>query len=91
MAGILVISGFFFWILDIDEWDSAVGNVVRFITISAMFSVFVLLVILVSNDLPFGIITLFAVINPLWLLAVKVSAQLQKLSIRWTDLGECRN
>ena len=71
LAGVLAISGFLFWIFDIDEWNSAVGNMVRLITMAAMFAVFVLLVILVSNEMPFGIITLYSIINPLWLLAVK--------------------
>eukprot|EP00584_Thalassiosira_punctigera_P000831 CAMPEP_0172533624 /NCGR_PEP_ID=MMETSP1067-20121228/6258_1 /TAXON_ID=265564 ORGANISM="Thalassiosira punctigera, Strain Tpunct2005C2" /NCGR_SAMPLE_ID=MMETSP1067 /ASSEMBLY_ACC=CAM_ASM_000444 /LENGTH=844 /DNA_ID=CAMNT_0013318287 /DNA_START=162 /DNA_END=2696 /DNA_ORIENTATION=- len=70
-AGLLVISGFFFYIFDIDEWNSGVGYVFRFLSVAAMFSVFVLIVILISNEVTFGIITLFALINPLWLLMVK--------------------
>jgi len=69
-AGALAVSGFFFYIFDIDQWDSAVGKVFRFICVSAMFSVFVIIVILVSNEVTFGIITLFALLNPLWLMMV---------------------
>eukprot|EP00571_Detonula_confervacea_P007225 CAMPEP_0172327990 /NCGR_PEP_ID=MMETSP1058-20130122/60117_1 /TAXON_ID=83371 /ORGANISM="Detonula confervacea, Strain CCMP 353" /LENGTH=905 /DNA_ID=CAMNT_0013045083 /DNA_START=218 /DNA_END=2935 /DNA_ORIENTATION=- len=68
---ILVISGFFFYILDIGEWNSAVGNIFRFICTTAMFSVFVIIVMLTSNEHPFGLISLFALFNPLWLLLVK--------------------
>jgi len=69
-AGALGISGFFFFIFDIDEWNSTLGNIFRFLSVSAMFSVFVLIVILVSNEVTFGIITLFALLIPLWLLMV---------------------
>lgn len=69
--GILFICGFFFYIFDIGEWDSAIGNVFRFLSVTAMSSIFVLIVILVSNEVPFGIITIFACLNPLWLLLVK--------------------
>lgn len=72
-AGMLAISGFFFWILDIHEWSSAMGKTVRFFSLFAMCCVFLILVVLVSHEIPFGIISLYAVINPLWLLAVKVN------------------
>jgi len=70
-AGGLFLSGFFFYILDIGEWNTAAGYIFRYIIVTAMFSVFVLIVILVSNEVTFGIITLFALLNPLWLLMVK--------------------
>ena len=70
-AGALGIFTFFFWILDIDEWNSALGNMVRFVSVAGMFIVFLILVILVSHEVPFGIITLYAIINPLFLLGVK--------------------
>ena len=70
-AGGLGIFAFFFWILDIDEWSSPLGSIVRFICEAAMFTVFLILVILVSHEMPFGIITLYAIINPLFLLGVK--------------------
>lgn len=67
----LIISAFLFYILDIDEWNSAIGNVVRFLCVSLLFFGFSSLVLLVSNQYPYGIITLFALIDPLWLLIVK--------------------
>lgn len=71
LAGILLISAFIFYILDIDEWSSKLGKVVCYLTSSVIFLGFVLLVMLVSNDYPYGIITMFALFNPLWLLVVK--------------------
>mmetsp|Transcript_12178 Transcript_12178/g.26281 ORF Transcript_12178/g.26281 Transcript_12178/m.26281 type:complete len:890 (+) Transcript_12178:181-2850(+) len=71
-AGILILSIFFFYVLDIDQWTtSKFGRAFRFLSAFAMFSTFVLIVILVSNEFPYGIITLFAVLNPLYLLVVK--------------------
>ena len=70
-AGILIISGFFFYILDVGEWNSAIGNVFRFCAASGMFITFVILIMLVSNEHPFGLISLFALFNPLWMLMVK--------------------
>lgn len=71
LAGILLISAFLFYILDIDEWSSKLGKVVCYLTSSVIFLGFILLVMLVSNDYPYGIITMFALFNPLWLLVVK--------------------
>ena len=70
-AGILIISGFFFYILDVGEWNSAIGNVFRFCAASGIFITFVILIMLVSNEHPFGLISLFALFNPLWMLMVK--------------------
>jgi len=70
-AGSLAISCFFFYILDIDEWASRIGNVFRFAWVLAIFTLFVIIVVLKSNEYPFGIITLFAIFDPLWLLMVK--------------------
>ena len=71
LAGGLIVSVFLFYILDIDEWNSKVGNLFRIFSVSLIFLSFVLLVMLVSNQYPYGIITLFALFNPLWLLIVK--------------------
>lgn len=70
-AGTLIISAFFFYILDIGEWNSAFGKIFRFICIFAMFATFVVLVMLISNEHPFGLISLFALFFPLWMLGVK--------------------
>mmetsp|Transcript_28586 Transcript_28586/g.68827 ORF Transcript_28586/g.68827 Transcript_28586/m.68827 type:complete len:943 (-) Transcript_28586:155-2983(-) len=70
-AGVLFISGFFFYVLDIGEWNSAIGNMFRVICTAVMFSVFIIIVVLTSNEHPFGLISLFALFNPLWLLLVK--------------------
>lgn len=70
-AGILAITGFFFYILDIGEWNSAVGNMIRFTFTMFMFAIFVIIVLLVSNEHPFGLISLYALFNPLWMLGVK--------------------
>lgn len=42
----------------------------RFLLTLSLFGLFVLWILLVSNDVPYGIITLFAIFNPLWLLLV---------------------
>ncbi len=70
-AGILLISGFVFYILDVGEWHSAIGNIFRFTCMAGMFVVFVIIIMLVSNEHPFGLIALFALLNPLWMLMVK--------------------
>jgi hypothetical protein len=71
VKGILASSLFFFYILDIDEWNTAIGNGVRCISVAAIFSIFVVTVMLTSNEHPYGLISLFAFFNPLWLLMVK--------------------
>mmetsp|Transcript_28484 Transcript_28484/g.59366 ORF Transcript_28484/g.59366 Transcript_28484/m.59366 type:complete len:918 (-) Transcript_28484:195-2948(-) len=71
-VGTLSLLAFFFYILDMDQWnETAVGIVFRFLTAATMFCILLLIVVLISNEVPFGIITFFALINPLWLLAVK--------------------
>lgn len=67
----LVIAVFFFYILDIGEWNTTFGNIIRFICVSIMFSMFCMTVMLTSNEYPFGLISPFALFNPLWLLMVK--------------------
>jgi hypothetical protein len=72
LSGILLISTFLYYVLDIDEWSSSIfGKVVRFVLTLSLFGLFVLWILLVSNDIPYGIITMFAIFNPLWLLLVK--------------------
>jgi hypothetical protein len=72
-AGILAISGFFFYIFDIEEWNNtAIGNTFRFMSVSAIFFLFVTTVMLTSNEHPYRLISLFALFNPLWLLMVKL-------------------
>lgn len=68
----LAISGFFFYIFDIDEWTTSIGNIFRFISVAAIFSFFVITVVLTSNEHPYGLISLFSLFNPLWLLMVKL-------------------
>ena len=70
-VGVLAISGFFFYIFDIDEWTTAIGKIFRFISVAAIFSFFVITVVLTSNEHPYGLISLFSLLNPLWLLTVK--------------------
>ncbi|KAL9188273.1 hypothetical protein ACHAXT_006651 [Thalassiosira profunda] len=69
-AGVLAIFGFFYYVLDIGEWTSAVGSVFRFLSRALMLALFVCLVVLSSNAFSYGIITMFAVLNPVWLLHV---------------------
>ena len=70
-ASILIGYGFVFYILDIDQWNTRAGNVFRGLSIATMFVLFVILVMLVSNHFPYGVIALFALFQPLWLLSVK--------------------
>jgi hypothetical protein len=70
-AAFLLIFGFFFYILDIGEWNTAVGNIVRGICMTVMFIAFVIAVMLVSNEHPVGLISLFPLLNPVWMLLVK--------------------
>ena len=72
LSGILLIYLFLYYILDIDEWSSSsIGKLCRFILTLGLFAIFVIWVLLASNDIPYGIITMFAIFNPLWLLMVK--------------------
>ena len=71
LAGALAVAGFFFYILDIDEWTTKKGQLFRAVWSGGMLMTFVILVMLVSNEYPFGIITLFAILNPLCLLLIK--------------------
>ena len=70
-AGSVAIAGVFFYIFDIGEWNTVVGNIIRFMCTAVMFSVFTITVMLKSNEYPFGLISLFALFNPMWLLMVK--------------------
>mmetsp|Transcript_13145 Transcript_13145/g.19666 ORF Transcript_13145/g.19666 Transcript_13145/m.19666 type:complete len:912 (+) Transcript_13145:99-2834(+) len=70
-ATILAGYGFLFYILDIDQWNTRAGNVFRGLSMAAMFVLFVILIMLVSNKFPYGVIALFALFQPLWLLSVK--------------------
>jgi hypothetical protein len=70
-AGMLALSGFLFYIFDVGEWNTATGNMFRFASMAAMFTIFVITVTITSNDHPYGLISLFALFNPLWLLMVK--------------------
>ena len=70
-ASIMAGFGFFCYILDIDQWNTKVGNVFRGLSTAAMFVLFVILIMLVSNKFPYGVIALFALFQPLWLLSVK--------------------
>lgn len=70
-GSILAGYGFLFYILDIDQWNTKAGNVVRVLSIVSMFVLFVILIMLVSNQFPYGVIALFALFQPLWLLSVK--------------------
>ena len=45
-AGTLALSGFFFYIFDIDEWDTAIGNVFGFLSVEEIFALFVITVTL---------------------------------------------
>jgi hypothetical protein len=72
LSGILLISLFLYYILDIDEWStSLLGKVARFVLTLTLFALFVMWILLVSNDIPYGIITMFAIFHPLWLLMIK--------------------
>ena len=71
LGGSLLISSFLYYILDIDEWDSRLGRICCFIISTLLFVGFMLWVLLVSNEIPYGIIAMFAILNPLWLLMVK--------------------
>ena len=71
VKGILAIALFLFYVLDVDEWNTAIGNGFRCISVAAIFSVFVVTVMLTSNEHPYGLISLFAFFNPLWLLMIK--------------------
>jgi hypothetical protein len=70
-ASMLALFGFVFYIFDIGEWNTTIGGMFRFTSIAAMFILFVISVTLISNKHPYGLISLFAICNPLWLLMVK--------------------
>ena len=67
----LVLFSFIFYIFDIGEWNTTIGSMFRFTSIVVMFTIFVISVTLIFYEHPYGLISLFAIFNPLWLLMVK--------------------
>lgn len=70
-ASILAGYAFLFYILDMDQWNTKVGDVIRVFSIASLFVLFVIVIMLISNQFPYGVIALFALFQPMWLLSVK--------------------
>ena len=63
---------FALYMLDGDEWTSPCANIFLDFCILAIVCGFVLLVLLIADRFPYGMVCLFAVFHPLWLLALKL-------------------
>eukprot|EP00804_Cyclotella_cryptica_P010313 CCRYP_012242-RA/>CCRYP_012242-RA protein AED:0.10 eAED:0.10 QI:0/0.84/0.75/1/0.73/0.55/20/4684/1413 len=68
----LLIFIFILYMLDADQWNSVVGTLVLDMSVLAVVAGFVLLVLLMAYQFPYGMVCLFALFNPLWLLTVKL-------------------
>mmetsp|Transcript_7337 Transcript_7337/g.16629 ORF Transcript_7337/g.16629 Transcript_7337/m.16629 type:complete len:862 (-) Transcript_7337:1012-3597(-) len=68
----LAIYIFLLYMLDADEWTSRCGSLFLDFSILAIVCGFVLLVLLIADRFPYGMVCLFAVFHPLWLLALKL-------------------
>ena len=73
LALALFALAFALYMLDANEWTSRCGSVFLDICILAIVCGVVLLVLLITEDYPYGMVCLFAVFHPLWLLALKLS------------------
>ncbi|KAL7531828.1 hypothetical protein ACHAXR_005796 [Thalassiosira sp. AJA248-18] len=60
------------YMLDADEWTSQAGSIFLDLCILAIVCGFVFLVLLIADLFPYGMVCLFAVFHPLWLLALKL-------------------
>eukprot|EP00970_Alexandrium_tamarense_P018467 scaffold13340_cov212-Alexandrium_tamarense.AAC.22 len=63
---------FALYMLDADEWESKVGSIFLDVSILGIVCCFVLLVLFIADQFPYGMVCLFALFNPLWLLTVKL-------------------
>lgn len=72
LALILAVFVFALYMLDADEWTSHCGSIFLDISILGIVCGVVLLVLLIADDFPYGMVCLFAVFHPLWLLALKL-------------------
>ena len=74
----LIIFIVLLYMLDADEWNSVAGALLLDISVLAVVAGFVLLVLLLAYQFPYGMICLFALFNPLWLLTVKLLVYKEK-------------
>ena len=63
---------FTLYMLDANDWKSTGGAVFLDISILTIITGLVLLVLLIADKYPYGMVCLFALFNPLWLLAIKI-------------------
>jgi hypothetical protein len=68
----LAIFIFVLYMLDADQWSSVIGTVLLDLSVLVVVAGLVLLVLLLAYRFPYGMICLFALFNPLWLLTVKL-------------------
>ena len=72
LAIFLVSFIFLLYMLDADQWSSVFGILVLDLSVLITVAGFVLLVLLLAYQYPYGMVCLFALFNPLWLLTVKL-------------------
>ena len=63
---------FLLYLLDADQWTSARGRMLLHACIVVVLGAVVLLVLLIADEFPYGMICLFAVTYPLWLLGLRL-------------------
>ena len=72
LAFALAVISFVLYMLDADEWVSRAGSIFLDVCILAIVCGSVLLVLMIADRFPYGMVCLFAVFHPLWLLALKL-------------------
>ena len=76
---IMVVSYIFvLYMLDADQWNSTLGTLVLDVSVLAIVAGLILLVLLLAYQYPYGMICLFALFNPLWLLIIKMVLYINK-------------
>ena len=71
LAIIVVSYIFVLYMLDADEWSTTLGTLVLDVSILVIVAGIIFLILLVAHKYPYGMLCLFAVFNPLWLLIVR--------------------
>jgi len=78
LAAALAAFIFFLYMFDADEWSSHCGSVLLDVCVLFIVCGSVLLVLLIADQFPEGMVCLFAVFHPLWLLALKLMCYAHK-------------
>jgi len=78
VAVILTVFIFTLYMIDADEWTSRCGSMFLDISIVLIVCGLVMLVLLIADRFPYGMTCLFAIFQPLWILALKLMCYVEK-------------